>query len=592
MHLMIYRGDDTPRVWIEPATVASGQALPDDHVMYTDDDIIPYPGECGVTDENLPDDEPQVEDGGQGGIAGACANPFWITEVAVDADHEMYLDFGGSVSSVEATINQIISVMNIQYQNDVGIRHTISTIIVRSSAADPYTSTTSPGGLLNQLESHWNTQQGGVQRDIVHMFTGRNLDAPVIGIANLSAICVQNNAYGLVMNIGGSLACRTDLSAHELGHNWSADHCSCGGNTMNSSLTCANNFSPTQTIPQIIAFRNTRNCITNDCVPANDDCANAITVGNGAFAYSTELTFTDGPSDNLCNINGDSQVGSDIWFRYVAGCDGDVTVDACLGPTYNAKLAVYDGGCPSLVNTAIGCDDDSCGGNRPQLTFFGENGTTYHIRVGGFEAAQGEGTLTIAGPVCVPPPGNDSCGAATTASLGANAMTSIGATTDAFDEASCDGSAQIVNDVWYRYFAVADDTLTVTADGDFDTKIALYGSSCPAGPGLALACNDDGGGNASSVSIPVTAFQLYRIRIGSADGSTGSGTVTLELGPVDEPCPGDTNGDNVVDIDDIVNVVLDFGTDGTDNGGDVDMSGLTDIDDIVFVVLNFGNTCP
>jgi hypothetical protein len=53
-------------------------------------------------------------------------------------------------------------------------------------------------------------------------------------------------------------------------------------------------------------------------------------------------------------------------------------------------------------------------------------------------------------------------------------------------------------------------------------------------------------------------------------------------------CPGDTNGDETVDIDDIVNVVLDFGTDGLANGGDVDGRGGVDIDEVVLVVLNFG----
>jgi hypothetical protein len=55
-------------------------------------------------------------------------------------------------------------------------------------------------------------------------------------------------------------------------------------------------------------------------------------------------------------------------------------------------------------------------------------------------------------------------------------------------------------------------------------------------------------------------------------------------------CPGDTDGNGAVDIDDIVNVVLDFGTDGSGNGGDVDGSGVVDIDDVVLVVLSFG-TC-
>jgi hypothetical protein len=593
-HMVIDAGGGAPRVWIEPASRASDQGLPDDHIMYTADDIIASPGICGVTG----DGEPEIEDDGgaaEGGVAGGCATPYWITEVAIEADHEMYISLGGSVASVEAWVSNIIATMNAQYQSEVGIRHVITTIIVRASAADPYSDTTSPGSLLNQLENHWNSQQGGVQRDVVHMFTGRSLDNPVIGIANLSAICVLGNAYGIVENINATLACMTDLSAHELGHNWSADHCSCSGNTMNSSLTCSNNFSDTQTVPQIIAFRNSRNCLVSQCVPENDDCVGAITVGSGVYPFTTDLTFTDGPADSLCNFDGDNQVGSDIWFRYDAECAGDVTVDVCMAATYDAKIAVYAGGCPSLVNSALACDDDGCGGSRPQVTFLGQNDTTYHIRVGGFQGAQGEGTLTVDGPECVPAPINDACGTATTVGLGTGPLTTLGATTDGFSESGCGGTSQIINDTWFRYFALEDGDLTVTADGDFDTKVAIYGASCPSGSNQSLACNDDAGGNSSSVTIPVTTFQLYRIRVGSPDGSVGTGTLTLSTGPIDDPCPGDTNGDDVIDIDDVVNVVLDFGcTQPPDcpNGGDVNGDDVVNIDDIVFVVLNFGAPCP
>jgi hypothetical protein len=58
-------------------------------------------------------------------------------------------------------------------------------------------------------------------------------------------------------------------------------------------------------------------------------------------------------------------------------------------------------------------------------------------------------------------------------------------------------------------------------------------------------------------------------------------------------CDGDTDGNNAIDIDDIVNVVLDFGYAGSNapNGGDVNGDLVVNIDDIVFVVLNFG-PCP
>jgi hypothetical protein len=58
----------------------------------------------------------------------------------------------------------------------------------------------------------------------------------------------------------------------------------------------------------------------------------------------------------------------------------------------------------------------------------------------------------------------------------------------------------------------------------------------------------------------------------------------------DVNCPGDTDGNNAVDIDDIVRIVLDFGHVGPDapNGGDVNGDMVVNIDDIVQAILNFG----
>jgi predicted outer membrane repeat protein len=61
--------------------------------------------------------------------------------------------------------------------------------------------------------------------------------------------------------------------------------------------------------------------------------------------------------------------------------------------------------------------------------------------------------------------------------------------------------------------------------------------------------------------------------------------------PVD-CCDEDTDGDGDVDIDDMVNVILDWGTDGSEHNGDVDGSGVVDIDDVVAVVVAWGSCNP
>ena len=61
--------------------------------------------------------------------------------------------------------------------------------------------------------------------------------------------------------------------------------------------------------------------------------------------------------------------------------------------------------------------------------------------------------------------------------------------------------------------------------------------------------------------------------------------------PAPNSCVGDTNDDGMVDVEDLVNVILDWDTDGSANGGDVDGSGTVDVGDLIAVVLNWG-PCP
>jgi hypothetical protein len=56
-------------------------------------------------------------------------------------------------------------------------------------------------------------------------------------------------------------------------------------------------------------------------------------------------------------------------------------------------------------------------------------------------------------------------------------------------------------------------------------------------------------------------------------------------------CPGDTTGDGTVDVDDLINVILDFGSDGAAHGGDLTDDGIVNVDDLTEVILGWG-TCP
>lgn len=119
---------------------------------------------------------------------------------------------------------------------------------------------------------------------------------------------------------------------------------------------------------------------------------------------------------------------------------------------------------------------------------------------------------------------------------GARAISGPG--TFAFDttQASSDGpphaACSFGGDVWYRWTAACDGTVSVDTCGGtaLDTSIAVYSGTCPASAVTLLDCDDDTCGAQSSVSFPVLTGDSYLIRIGGESLiEAGIGTFSLEV---------------------------------------------------------------
>ncbi len=196
---------------------------------------IPY-GQCGVN--GAPFNSVPTGPG-----TASLGSGYQLCEIAFDADFEFYQRNG---SSVQATLDDIERVMNRVddiYTRDCDVTYQITTVVIRSSSNDPYTSSDA-GTLLNQFRSHWNANFSGTRKDVAHLFTGRNVNGGTIGIAFLGVICNQTNGYGLSESrFTNNISARTGLTAHEVGHNFSANHCDGNGDCriMCSGLGGCNN---------------------------------------------------------------------------------------------------------------------------------------------------------------------------------------------------------------------------------------------------------------------------------------------------------------------------------------------------------------
>lgn len=197
------------------------EGLDGEHVVYDAGDNLAQDTTCGVADSDHRDHDHDDRDAPQillGQVQKVC-------EIGIDSDVEFYNKNGNSVAATENDIENIMNAVEAIYDSQFGILYEITTIIVRTQETDPYSSTSS-GTLLNQFQNHWNSSQGSVQRDVAHLFTGKNINGGTIGIAYLNVICNIGSAYGLSESrYTNNFNNRVALTAHELGHNWAAGHC-------------------------------------------------------------------------------------------------------------------------------------------------------------------------------------------------------------------------------------------------------------------------------------------------------------------------------------------------------------------------------
>lgn len=498
------------RYWIEPLAGRVPGASPRDHVVYEPGDTA-YWGECGGGGSIL---------GGAVPFGGApCGGDHCFVQLACDADVEFFQD-SGSISRTQSRVEIIVHLANNAFEREASLTHHITATIVRTAQPDPYTVTESVA-LLAQVAAEWGPgTHGGIARDTVHMFTGRDVDGTVIGRAYEAVICDAEFGMGFSQsNFNTNMASVSDLTVHELGHNWSADHCTCAAPpyTMNPGITSANRFHPTESLPQIIAHRDSRTCLSAQRV--NDFCSAALEICPGTISGSTTNT------SNSAAIGCGTNALLDSWYLYRPAVSGVATIHT-NGSSMDTVMAVWDG-CPGpAAATRLDCDDDSGIGNASLITVNVVGGRAYLIQIARNNNLTGTFSLTIEGPPCEVP-FHDVCEEAWNIGPGEFFGTTSAATDDG--DSSC-GASLLSADVWYRYTPQSNGIVVAdTCDSQFDTVLSVF-TDCPLQGGVELACNDDSSNGCGSsagdlqsrVEFTASGGTTYYFRVSGHFGVRGS----------------------------------------------------------------------
>lgn len=216
-------GDGAENSWvIEPLSDRVRGADGSLHVVYSEDnDLSGENGFCGTIDNPVAGLMAPLEPQGPG------VDATLQLELGVDTDFEFYQSRGSSETAVIAAVESQVNSVSAIYERDVDTVIEITTIIVRPTSSDPYT-TSDGGALLQQMTNHWQSQQRGVRRDTASLISGRNFAGGTLGVAWLSGVCTTSRGYNVNQYVSLSPAARVAVLAHEIGHNCNAQHCSGG----------------------------------------------------------------------------------------------------------------------------------------------------------------------------------------------------------------------------------------------------------------------------------------------------------------------------------------------------------------------------
>lgn len=135
---------------------------------------------------------------------------------------------------------------------------------------------------------------------------------------------------------------------------------------------------------------------------AHDQCGAAYDIPSAprfAVDFDNRCADWDLPYEVPCPAM--QPFGTDLWYSFIAPCNGVVRISTCSSTDFDTVLAIYNGGtrcdCPGNNNSLLDCADDTCGipGGPGEMDRDMLAGNCYLVRVGGWDGAVGPGILEL-----------------------------------------------------------------------------------------------------------------------------------------------------------------------------------------------------
>lgn len=254
-------------------------------------------------------------------------------------------------------------------------------------------------------------------------------------------------------------------------------------------------------------------------VPGNDSFASAaLVVGDSARLAGSNFGASSEEGEPL---HAGKPGGSSIWWKWTPAASGTVTAYTS-GSSMNTLLGVYAGSNVDQL-TPIAANDNATSALTTSTTrFTATAGTTYYFAVDGYNGAQGNVVLTIAGP----PSGEINNAFARRTKVSGTTFVVTGANRLSNKEASEPNHAGNAGgkSVWWTWTAPKSGYFTVdTFSSNFDTLLAIY-TGTAVNVLKPTASNDeaDADSHQSRARFYAVAGRVYQIAVDGYGGASGT----------------------------------------------------------------------
>jgi PKD repeat protein len=254
--------EEHDELYIEPARHLVPGAPKNQFVVYRASDNLKKFSEesCGVRQAHTPDD---FEDNGstettEEEFSGRVCK---VVQVALADDHLMFNKYG-SITEVEdhnmAVINNVET--NYDFEFNVDLEFSIVEIFIATTAGnDPFSTSTNPDVLLTSF-TNWGPNGFDNTHDVAGLWSDRDFDGSTIGLAWLGSVCTSFR-YHIMEDFSTNANFLRVLQAHEMGHNFNANHDAAGSNTIMAPAVNSSNTWSGASISAIDNYINQVSCL-------------------------------------------------------------------------------------------------------------------------------------------------------------------------------------------------------------------------------------------------------------------------------------------------------------------------------------------